>query len=309
VSNSVINAIASKLPLLIGGSADLSSSCLTIIKDGGDFNGQTGEGRNIHYGVREHTMGAIGNGMAYHGGVRPFVSTFLVFSDYMRPAIRLAALNKLPVIYVWTHDSVALGEDGPTHQPVEQIMSLRCVPGLNVFRPADALETVEAWRWIINHLDNPSALILTRQKVPVLDREKSALASELIHGAYILSDPPDKQPVAIIIATGSEVHIALKAQGMLLLEGIPVRVVSMPCWEIFEKENSDYQDSILPPSITARLSVEAGITLGWSRWIGAKGIALGIDTFGVSAPGEIAMAHFGFTSENVAMKIKELLKQ
>jgi transketolase len=304
----VLNAIAKRVPFLVGGDADLSVSTTTALKDAGSFDARTGAGRNFHFGVREHTMGAIANGMAYHGGVRTFVSTFFVFSDYMRPTVRLAALSNLPVIYVWTHDSVALGEDGPTHQPVEHLMSLRAMPNLAVVRPADPNETAEAWRWAMTHRDGPVAIVLTRQKVPVLDAATLAPASGLTCGAYVLGDASDGPPQAIIIATGSEVHLALAARALLAKDGIHVRVVSMPCWEIFAAQSPEYRESVLPRSVKVRVSVEAGVTFGWSRWIGDAGVAIGIDRFGASAPGEVNVEKFGITAGHVANAVRSLLR-
>jgi transketolase len=303
-----LNAIAKRVPELIGGDADLSVSTSTALKEAGSFDGQSGGGRNIHFGVREHAMGAIANGMAYHGGVRPFVATFFVFSDYMRPAVRLAAMNDLPVIFVWTHDSVGLGEDGPTHQPIEHLMALRAMPDLVVVRPCDANETAEAWRWAMQHRDGPVALVFTRQKLPVLDRSRVAPASGLARGAYVLADADGGPPQAIVIATGSEVHVALAAREHLAQDGIRVRVVSMPSWEIFTAQDEDYRESILPRSLKARVSVEAGATFGWHRWIGDAGIAIGIDRYGASAPGETNMEKFGFTAANVARAVRTLVR-
>jgi len=305
-----LNAIAGRIPWLIGGDADLSSSTKTSIKGSGSAEKRSEEAgwRNIHFGVREHAMGGIVNGMAYHGGVRPFAATFFVFSDYMRPSVRLAAMNRLPVILVWTHDSISVGEDGPTHQSIEHLASLRAMPGLAVVRPADAAETVTAWKWAIETRDRPTALILTRQDLPVLDRSVLASDENLERGAYVLSDPAEKQPGAIIIATGSEVHVALAAQEILSAEGVPVRVVSMPCWEAFEDQTEEYRESVLPSSVKARVSVEAGSTLGWERWVGEGGRAIGIDRFGASAPGPMLMAEFGFTPERVAAEVRALLK-
>jgi transketolase len=252
-------------------------------------------------------MGAIANGMACHGGVRPFTATFFCFADYMRPAMRLAALSELPVTFIFTHDSVALGEDGPTHQPIEHLMSLRAMPNLAVLRPADANETAEAWRWAMLHQDGPVALVLTRQKLPVLDRRKLAPAAGVAHGAYTLADPRDGAPAAILIATGSEVQVAVAAHALLAAEGIRTRVVSMPCWEAFQAQSQAYRDSVLPPAVTARVSIEAGATFGWCRWIGAAGVAIGIDRFGASAPGEVALQKFGFTAEHVAEVVRQLV--
>jgi transketolase len=306
-SGKVLNAIAERVPWLIGGDADLSESTKTKIIDGGDFDGQSGEGRNLHFGVREHAMSAIANGMSYHAGVRPFVATFFVFSDYMRPAVRLAALNKLPVIFIWTHDSIALGEDGPTHQPIEQLMSLRALPDIRIIRPADANETAEAYRVIMKNGDVPAALVLTRQKLPVIDRDQCGSALGLHRGGYVLWDPPTDAPKAIIIATGSEVHQALEAKEMLIKKGIPVRVVSMPCWELFAAQSDDYRESVLPPSELARVSVEAGVTFGWSRWVGEAGISIGIDSFGASAPGKTVLEKLGLTAENIVVAVEKLL--
>ncbi len=306
-SGKVLNAIARRVPELIGGDADLSVSTSTALKEAGSFDGQSGSGRNIHFGVREHAMGAIANGMAYHGGVRPFAATFFVFSDYMRPAVRLAAMNELPVIFVWTHDSVAVGEDGPTHQPIEHLMALRAIPHLVVVRPCDANETAEAWRWAMQHRGGPVALVFTRQKLPVLDRRRVAPASGLVRGAYVLAEADGGPAQAIVIASGSEVHVALAARDRLGKDGIRARVVSMPCWEIFAAQDEDYRESVLPASLKARVSVEAGATFGWHRWIGDAGIAIGIDRYGASAPGETNMEKFGFTAENVARAVRSLI--
>jgi len=302
-----MNAIAARVPWLMGGDGDLSVSTSTALKDAGSFDGQTGAGRNFHFGVREHAMGAIANGMAYHGGVRPFAATFFVFSDYMRPAVRLAALNELPVIFVWTHDSIGLGEDGPTHQPIEHLMSLRAMPHLSVIRPCDANETAEAWRWAMAHGEGPVALVLSRQKLPVLDRSRLGAAAGLARGAYVLADADGGAPQAIVIATGSEVHVALGAHQLLANDGIRARVVSMPCWETFAAQSAQYRDAVLPASVRARVSVEAGVTFGWSQWIGDSGTAIGVDRFGSSAPGETNMEKFGFTPENVARIVRALL--
>jgi transketolase len=321
-SGKVMNEIANHITPLIGGSADLNPSTNTELKGKGNFQfpdavdkkiqgassgGWGYGGSNIAYGVREHAMGAISNGIALHGGLIPFASTFLIFSDYMRPAIRLAALMKLHVIYVFTHDSIAIGEDGPTHQPVEQLASLRAMPNLMVIRPCDANETAEAWKIAITHRNGPVALILTRQKVPVIDRQKYKSASELSMGAYVIADCSSCMPEIILITTGSEVHIALAAYQKLNAEYIDVRVVSMPSWELFERQPKEYRDAVLPPDIKARISVEAGSTQGWHKYIGLDGIAIGIDRFGASAPGEIVLEKFGFTTENVINKAKELL--
>jgi transketolase len=243
--------------------------------------------------------------MAYHGGVRNFVATFFCFSDYMRPAVRLAALNELPVVFVWTHDSIALGEDGPTHQPVEHLMSLRAMPGLAVVRPADPNETVEAWRFAIMQRHRPVALVLSRQKLPVID---TSLARNASRGAYVVADPAGgAAPSAILIGTGAEVHVALAAHRLLAGEGVGTRVVSMPCWEAFAEQDAAYRASVLPPAVRVRVSVEAGVTLGWERWIGDAGVAVGLDRYGASAPGEVSLAKLGFTAENVAGRVRTAL--
>ena len=302
-SGKVLNAIAAVVPELLGGDADLSSSTKTALKDMGSFDAQTGEGRNIHFGVREHAMGSIVNGMAYHGGVRGYASTFFVFSDYMRPAVRLAALSKLPAIYVWTHDSVGVGEDGPTHQPVEHLMALRVVPNLRVIRPADANETAEAWRLAMERTDGPTALVLTRQKIATFDRSTYGEASGTRRGAYVVAEGDD----AIVIASGSEVSLALEARELLEKAGVSCRVVSMPCWEIFEAQADEYRESVLPEALKARVSVEAGVTFGWSRYLGEKGRAIGIDRYGASAPGGTVFEKLGLTPESVAETVKRLV--
>ena len=302
-SGKVLNAIAAAVPELLGGDADLSSSTKTALKDMGSFDGQTGEGRNIHFGVREHAMGSIVNGMAYHGGLRGYASTFFLFSDYMRPAVRLAALSKVSAIYVWTHDSVGLGEDGPTHQPVEHLMALRVVPNLHVIRPADANETAEAWRLAMERTEGPTALVLTRQKIATIDRSSYGNASGTRRGAYVVAEGDD----AAVIATGSEVALALEARELLEKAGVSCRVVSMPCWELFEAQADDYRESVLPEAVKARVSVEAGVTLGWRRYLGEKGRAIGIDRFGASAPGNTIFEKLGLTPESVAETVKRLV--
>lgn len=306
-SGKILNAIAAAVPELIGGDADLSSSTKTALEGMGSFDGRSGSGRNLHFGVREHAMAGIVNGITYHGGMRGYCSTFFCFSDYMRPPVRIAALSHLPTIYVWTHDSVGLGEDGPTHQPVEHLMALRVVPNLHVIRPADANETAEAWRSAMERSEGPTALVLTRQKLGTFDREGKGAASGLRRGAYVLSDPPEGAPRTIVIATGSEVEIALSAQASLSREGIRCRVVSMPCWELFEAQDAEYRESVLPASIAVRVSVEAGVTSGWSRYIGARGKAIGVDRFGASAPGEVIYEKLGLTAEAVVAAVKSLL--
>ncbi len=304
-SGRVMNAIASAVPNLIGGSADLAPSTLTILNSEGHIGPGRFEGRNLHFGVREHAMAAICNGMAVHGGAIPYASTFLIFSDYLRPALRLSALMEQQVIYVFTHDSVGLGEDGPTHQPVEHLMSLREMPGLVVIRPADATETAMAWRAALERRDGPTALALSRQSLPVLDRTRLAPSENAARGAYVLWEN-GAEPQVIIIATGSEVHIALDAAQSLKDEGINVRLVSMPSWELFEAQSREYRDSVLPPGNRARLSVEAGATGGWARYVGLDGASIGMSTFGASAPGSVALERFGFTAERVAEEARKL---
>jgi transketolase len=302
-----LRAIAKTVPWLIGGDADLAESTMNVIEGAGAFNGQTGEGRNFHYGVREHGMGAITNGMAYHGGVRPFCATFFVFSDYMRPAVRLSALSELPVVYQWTHDSIGLGEDGPTHQPVEHLASLRAMPNFTLFRPADAAEATESWRFAMTNVHGPTAIVCSRQKLPVLDRETLAGADGTLRGAYVLADAEGGDPDAILIATGSEVEKALEARALLAEEGVDARVVSMPSWEVFAAQDESYREQVLPPAITARVSIEAAATFGWERWIGDRGIAIGVDRFGASAPGEVNMREYGITARAAAGAVRRLV--
>jgi transketolase len=303
-SGTVLNAIAPHLPTLIGGSADLAPSTKTLIKDTGDFKaGQYGQ-RNMHFGVREHAMGGIINGMALHGGIIPYGATFLIFSDYMRPTIRLAAMMGLKVIYVFTHDSIGLGEDGPTHQPIEQLASLRAIPDLTVIRPADANETAHAWRFAIEHTDGPVALALTRQSLPTLDRDKYAPADGLSRGAYVLSDTEGQKPDVILMASGSEVHVALEAAEKIREKGIPARVVNMASWELFDQQPNDYRDSVLPPERGARVAIEAGVPQGWHRYVGDRGKVLAIDRFGASAPYNVLFEKLGLTADRV---VKEAL--
>jgi len=306
-SGKVINALAEILPELMGGSADLAPSNKTWIDGEPVFQAASPEGRNMHFGVREHAMGAIVNGMAVHGGLKPYGGTFLVFSDYMRPAVRLSALSHYPSIWVYTHDSIGVGEDGPTHQPVEQVDSLRIIPNLVTIRPADANETAQAWRVAVKR-NSPVALVLTRQKLPVINREVYESAEELSKGAYVLADMGDDDPELILMASGSEVNLILNAAGNLAAEGINVRVVSFPSWELFEKQDQAYRDLVLPPSIKTRLAVEAGTPFGWKRWVGDNGNVIGIDKFGASAPGNIVMSQYGFTVANVIEKAMALLK-
>ncbi len=306
-SGKVINAIAKNLPELIGGSADLAPSNKTWIEGEPAFQAGSPEGRNMHFGVREHAMGAVVNGMAVHGGLIPYGGTFLVFLDYMRPAVRLSALSGYPSIWIYTHDSIGVGEDGPTHQPVEHVDSLRIIPHLVTIRPADANETAQAWRFAIHH-KGPVALALTRQKLPTIDREIFERAEELVKGAYVLADMGDDDPELILMASGSEVSLILTAAGTLAAEGINVRVVSFPSWELFQQQEQAYRDAVLPPSIKARLAVEAGSPFGWERWVGDFGGVIGIDKFGASAPGNIMMSEYGFTVGNIVEKALSLLK-
>ena len=306
-SGKVLNAVASRLPELIGGSADLAGSTQVAFKGGGDVAAGAWGARNIHFGIREHGMGAILNGLALHGGVRPVGSTFLIFSDYMRPPIRLAALSHLPVLYVFSHDSIGLGEDGPTHQPIEQLASLRAVPGLVVIRPADALETVEAWRAAIAHRAGPVALVLTRQKVATIDRTRFAPANGLRLGAYVLAEARGGKPVLILIATGSEVELVLGAYERLAADGIAARVVSMPSMELFLEQPQAYRDAVLPPAVPLRLAVEAASPQPWYRWVGERGAVLGLERFGASAPYARLYQEFGLTVDNVVRRAKELV--
>jgi len=306
-SGKVINALAPQMPMLIGGSADLGVSNNTDIKDGGSFEAGSYDGRILHFGVREHAMGATMTGMSLNGGLIPFGGTFLTFSDYMRPAIRLACLSEIQVIYVFTHDSVGLGEDGPTHQPIEHLAALRAIPHLFVIRPADVHEVREAWRLAILRREAPTALALTRQKVPLIDRKTFASADGLRRGAYVLADADGAAPQLILIATGSEVSLALDARQQLQNGGVPTRVVSMPCVELFEEQSQDYRDEVLPPSVTARLSIEAGVGQGWDRYVGAKGDKICLERFGASAPGEVALKNLGFNVDNVVKHARALL--
>ncbi len=303
-SGVVLNALAPAIPELIGGSADLTGSNLTNIKGSPVFQAGARAGRNFHFGIREHAMGAVMNGMALHGGIIPYGGTFLVFADYMRPAIRLAALMRQQVIYVFTHDSIGLGEDGPTHQPVEHLSALRCIPNLVVLRPADAAETAEAWRAALKHRTGPVALVLTRQKLPLIDRSTHGAAGGVAQGAYVLKDAPaGTAPAAVIISTGSEVEIALKAQAALASEGVHTRVVSMPSMEFFAAQSSEYRESVLPPGIR-RVAIEAAHPMSWHRWVGDTGTIVGIETFGASAPYQKLYAEYGITAEAVVRAVK-----
>ena len=307
-SNQVENAIAARLPWLLAGSADLTdSTSVRLSVDGAaDFEPASYDGRQLHYGIREHEAAAISNGLSL-SKLRPLWSTYLTFSDYARPAIRLSALMELPVIHLFTHDSIGLGEDGPTHQPVEQLASLRAIPGLDVIRPADANEVAEAWRVTLDRRHQPVALVLTRQGVPVVDRAKYAPAEGLRRGGYVLADPEDGDPEVILIATGSDVALALAAYEELKGESVRARVVSLPCWELFDRQDQDYRDEVLPPAVAARVSVEEASTLGWDRYVGPEGVKIGMHTFGTSAPLKDVQDKFGFTPDRVAEAAKELL--
>lgn len=303
-SGAVLDFIAPRIPYLVGGSADLTGSNKTKFKNADHLSRHDFSGRYIHFGVREHGMSSILTGMALHGGIRPYGGTFLVFSDYLRPTIRLACMMELPVIYVFTHDSIGLGEDGPTHQPIEQWMSLRAIPRLLTFRPADATETAVGWQVALDNTAGPTALALTRQGLPILDRTKVAPAEGAARGAYVLSDADD--PSVLLIGTGSEVHIALEAQAHLAEQGIGARVVSMPSWELFDAQPADYRESVLPAKITARVSVEAGVKKGWERYVGPEGIIIGLDHYGASAPYQALYQNFGLTAEAVAEAAMEV---
>ena len=306
-SGKVLNALADRLPDLVGGSADLAPSTVTWMNNSPAFAPDCREGRNLHFGVREHGMGAVVNGMAYHGGVIPFGATFMVFSDYMRPALRMAALSHLGAIFVFTHDSIGVGEDGPTHQPVEQMAALRAIPNLTALRPADANEAREAWKVAIENRHRPTALVLTRQNLPTLDRSVVASAAGVRKGAYVLADLGEGQPQIVLMASGSEVSLIVAAGQRLAAQGVTVRLVSFPSWELFGEQDVAYQNAVLPPEITARLAVEAGVTMGWHRWVGSQGRVLGIDRFGASAPAATVFEKLGFTVENVVKIAQGLL--
>jgi transketolase len=301
----VQNALAKRLPELIGGDADLGGSTKSTIDGGGSFDGKTGAGRNLHFGVREHAMGSICNGMHYHGGVRPFCATFFTFSDYMRPAVRLAALNKQPVIYVWTHDSIGLGEDGPTHQPVEHLAALRAMPNLHMVRPADANEAAAAWRYAIARTDGPTGLVLSRQNLPVLEGT-AGKADELARGAYVVAEADGEVPDVILIGTGSEVSIAIEARAALGKTGVRARVVSMPCWEAFAAQDATYRAQVLPPAVRARVAIEAGVSFGWHQWVGDLGEIVAVDTFGASAPAETLYEKYGLTAAKVVEAVQRV---
>jgi transketolase len=307
-SGKVLNAVADGVPWLMGGSADLAGSNKSLLDGSGDFEKGSFAERNLHWGIREHVMAAATSGMALHGGVRPYAATFFVFTDYARPAIRLAALMELPVIYILTHDSIGLGEDGPTHQPVEHLASLRAMPHVHVIRPADANETSVAWRVAMERRDGPTMLVLSRQKIPVLDRSGLAPADGLRRGGYVLCRERGERPDAVLISTGSELSIALEARELLAADGIDARVVSLPCWEIFRDQAPAYRDEVLPPTVGARVAVEAASPFGWREWVGDAGAVLGVDRFGASAPWKELYERFGLTAEAVARRARALLE-
>jgi transketolase len=310
VSGQVLNVLAQNIPWFLGGSADLGPSNKTALKyDGaGDFQSATPAGKNLHFGIREHAMGAIVNGLSL-SKLRPFGATFFIFSDYARPAIRLSALMELPTLFIFTHDAMGDGEDGPTHQPVEHLASLRAIPGLVTLRPADANEVVEAYRYILQLRHQPAVLVLSRQPLPTLDRSRYAPASGLSRGAYVLADAPGGNPEVVLIATGSEVSLAVDAHEKLVAGGIRSRVVSMPSWDIFDHQAQEYRDSVLPPNVTARVAVEQASTFGLERYVGTSGRIIGMKTFGASAPLKELQRHFGFEPDHVVAAAKELLSR
>jgi len=305
-SGAFLNATMPSLPFFIGGSADLTPSNNTRFNGAQDFQKNKSSGRYIHYGVREHAMAAIMNGISVSNILRPYGGTFLVFSDYMRPAIRIAALSGYPTIFIFTHDSIGLGEDGPTHQPIEHLPSLRTIPDLLVFRPADANETIAAWKFIMQYKDGPVALLLTRQSIPVFKQTQDNIFENLSKGAFVIV--PAEKPDILFLATGSEVHIAIDAANQLAAEGISAQVVSMPCWELFEKQERKYKDSVIPPDVKKRIGIEAAVELGWRKWLGEKGIFIGMSTFGDSGPAKDCFIKFGITTENVIKSAKNLIK-
>jgi transketolase len=300
----VLNALAARVPWLIGGDADLGGSTKTRLDGEASFAREAA--RNIHFGVREHAMTAIVNGMLYHGGVRAFCATFFVFSDYMRPAVRLAALSGLPAIYVWTHDSIGVGEDGPTHEPVEHLAALRAIPQLTILRPADANETAAAWHWALRQKEGPVGLVFSRQGLPVVADPETA-RSGVSRGGYVLRDSGDEDPAAILLATGSEVELAIAAQAALAKEGISTRVVSLPSWELFDAQDQTWRDQVLPPTVKARVAIEAGVSLGWHRWVGDGGAVVALDRFGASAPGDRVQEELGFTTQRVVETVRSVL--
>jgi transketolase len=305
-SGKVLHALSPRVTNLLGGSADLAPSNNTYVQGVSEFQPGSYEGRNFRFGVREHAMGSISNGMALHGGLRPYTGTFLIFSDYMRPALRLAAFMQTPVIFIFTHDSIGLGEDGPTHQPIEHLAALRAIPGLSVIRPADANETVEAWRLALMR-SGPTCLVLTRQNLPVLDRGQIQPDGGVARGGYVLADASGGRPQVILIATGSEVAVAVGAQKLLAQKGVAARVVSMPSWDIFEQQPQSYRDSVLPPAVTARVAIEAAVPQGWHKYVGPAGDVVGMTRFGASAPGPVNFEKFGFTPQNVAARALAVL--
>lgn len=308
-SGQVINAIEDRIPGILGGSADLTGSTKTWIDSGGIFNSADYTGRNVHYGVREHAMAAAVNGLALHQGIVPFGATFLIFSDYCRPSIRIAALSEIPSIFVFTHDSIGLGEDGPTHQPIEHLASLRAIPNICVIRPADANETAWAWKVAVERTDGPTLLVLTRQNLPTLDRSIYGAAEDLEKGAYILNEAVGGKPDALLLATGSEVQLAMKAQQMLRDDHhVHARVVSMPSWELFQQQDKEYRDLVLPPEVKARVSIEAASTFGWERWVGSEGVAIGLDHFGASAPYKKIYEGFNITPQRMVDEVLGLVK-
>lgn len=305
-SGQVMNSLAERVHSFTGGSADLSPSTKTLLKDQGHYGFGEYCGHNLHFGVREHAMGSIANGMALHGGAVPYTATFLIFSDYMRPPIRLAALMEQRVVYIFTHDSIGLGEDGPTHQPIEQLLGLRSVPNLVVLRPADATETVEAWKVALQRRHGPTVLVLSRQNLPVLDRQELSPAGGVQRGGYVLWEASE-QPEVILIGTGSEVHIALEAGQLLRRDGIAARVVSLASWELFDVQPAEYRDSVLPPEIRARVSIEAATPMGWKQYVGDQGVAIGIPHFGASAPAGVLYEKFGLTAQRMAEEARHLV--
>jgi transketolase len=305
-SHDVLNAIAGHVPELFGGAADLSSSTKAFIKESADFKEDHYEGRNVRFGVREFAMAAISNGLSLHGGIRPFASTYFVFSDYMKPAMRLSALMGLPVVYIFTHDSLAVGEDGPTHQPVEQLASFRAMPGLTVIRPADAYETISAWKVALNQTNRPTVLVLSRQGLPVLEETAALADSGTAKGAYVLS-PAKKETELLLIGTGSEVHLLVEAQSRLFEKNIDAAVVSMPSWELFEKQSQAYKESVIPPHIKKRLAVEMGASYGWYRYVGLEGKVLGVDSFGASGNGNDLVKRHGFTVDRIVAEVEDMI--
>ena len=304
-SGDVLNRIVKLIPNIIGGSADLAPSNKTLMKEKGDFSKENRSGANLRFGVREHAMGAICNGILLHGGLRPYCATFFVFSDYMRPAIRMAAIMKIPMVYVFTHDSIGVGEDGPTHQPVEHMAALRCMPGVNVFRPADAKETTAGWITALNSSDKPTALVLTRQNLPCYNET----GKDAMKGGYILSDSEKETPDLLLIASGSEVEVAYNSQKVLKEKGIDARVISIPCMEIFEEQPEEYKKSVIPESVKARIVIEAGVNMGWEKYAGDKGIIIGMDTFGASGPYKVLFPEYGFSVDNVVSKASDLINK